>query len=149
MTSYVYHLRVRDGTVDVDEVWPQQRLRHKSTSTMKSCFICEAPPSAVVARLASGGIHLCRAAHNPKEEQLRQARQWWSATVILQTNPTNADLRYRDSLAVTLMQELLRRYEKRGWLDTPRSVHGRELLLVHVHAAGPEHTGPSPGPRRR
>ena len=79
---------------------------------------------------------------NPKEQKLRASGGWWSQEVRLQANPHNKRPFYRETLSVTLLQELMSRYAKNGWLASPRLVHGRSVFLesMFMSTAG---TGPT------
>jgi hypothetical protein len=79
---------------------------------------------------------------NPKEQKLRASGGWWSQEVRLQANPHNKRPFYRETLSVTLLQELMSRYAKNGWLASPRVVHGRSVFLesMFMSTAG---TGPT------
>jgi hypothetical protein len=95
--------------------------------------------------------------HQPKEMKLRQATTWWSDEVELMYNPSNTTADYRRTLSVTYLQEMMRRFAARGWLDQPREVHGRQVLrefmFVKMVGTGARRTfdptrtpGPEPRP---
>lgn len=65
----------------------------------------------------------------PKEIKLRDNGGWWSQEIRLQVNPHNVRAFYRSTLSVALLQELMARYDKQGWLSQPRVLHGRSIML--------------------